>query len=368
MPRRNRQPTRRRAHEARRPRDLDSFTSAYIEAALWSTNDESDPNTGGDPLDANYGIGDITAKTMQLIVEDCADFQKRFGHLIADDDSPEIQRWGRDELAGHDFWLTRAGHGAGFWDGGWPKHGDELTEAAKQYGEFYLQVYRGRIHGQRARSLPKASELRKYPKPERGEPHFVTPQNHHSVADFTGIQQLIEHEYRNGATHVIFGGSMGKDPVLYYPMQNGDYEEGAVWQENGYWHSTAPEYRTVVDRPPSHAERIREYLRRSGSKKVVAARRGHSVRDYIAVDPSGRPISGPSPDYFSTKREADRVGGYVKYHHAPSRPPSARESPMGRRHRSWLPPTPDPRVAPEFPHRARRRPPPRDPSVRRRAR
>lgn len=24
--------------------------------------------------------------------------------------------WSDDERAGHDFWLTRAGHGAGFWD------------------------------------------------------------------------------------------------------------------------------------------------------------------------------------------------------------------------------------------------------------
>lgn len=31
-------------------------------------------------------------------------------------------------MAGHDFWLTSAGHGAGFWDGDWPKYGDLLTK------------------------------------------------------------------------------------------------------------------------------------------------------------------------------------------------------------------------------------------------
>lgn len=41
--------------------------------------------------------------------------------------------------AGHDFVLTVNGHGAGFWDGGWPEHGDELTEDAKPYGEFYAE-------------------------------------------------------------------------------------------------------------------------------------------------------------------------------------------------------------------------------------
>ena len=38
------------------------------------------------------------------------------------------------EHAGHDFWLTRSGHGAGFWDRGLGALGDRLTEAAKVYG------------------------------------------------------------------------------------------------------------------------------------------------------------------------------------------------------------------------------------------
>ena len=129
----------REAPRSRSPR-LDAFTRAYVEAALWSTNDESDER-GGEPLDKNYGVEDIAPETMELIVEDCADFQERFGRLIEDDDPKvvhgEYDRW---EKAGHDFWLTREGHGAGFWDGDWPKHGDELTEAAKSYGEFELYV------------------------------------------------------------------------------------------------------------------------------------------------------------------------------------------------------------------------------------
>lgn len=120
------------AREAARPKRLDEFTRAYIEAMLFSTSDQSDEQ-GGEPLDKNYSVSDIAPETMELIVEDCADFQKRFGHLIEDDGGD----WGR---AGHDFWLTREGHGAGFWDGGWPNHGDELSEAAKSYGGFDLTV------------------------------------------------------------------------------------------------------------------------------------------------------------------------------------------------------------------------------------
>ena len=36
--------------------------------------------------------------------------------------------------AGSDFHFTRNGHGAGFWGGDWPEHGDKLTELSKPYG------------------------------------------------------------------------------------------------------------------------------------------------------------------------------------------------------------------------------------------
>ena len=40
----------------------------------------------------------------------------------------------------HDFWLTRNGHGTGFWDGDYPETGDRLTELAKKFGECNLYV------------------------------------------------------------------------------------------------------------------------------------------------------------------------------------------------------------------------------------
>jgi len=39
-----------------------------------------------------------------------------------------------DEQIGHDFWLTRNGHGAGFWDRGLGDMGEKLTEIAKSFG------------------------------------------------------------------------------------------------------------------------------------------------------------------------------------------------------------------------------------------
>jgi hypothetical protein len=112
---------------------MDEFTQQYFETALWSSSDNSD-DSGGEPLDANHSISDIDPKTRDRMIEDCAEFQKDFGHLIDAGGGDYGQ-------AGHDFWLTRNGHGAGFWDGDWPEpQAEELTEASKDFGEYNLYV------------------------------------------------------------------------------------------------------------------------------------------------------------------------------------------------------------------------------------
>lgn len=230
----------------------DAFTRAYIEAALWSTNDESDEQ-GGEPLDKNYGPGDIDPETMALIEEDCAYFQERYGRLIEEDDSPAIDKWGRWEKAGHDFWLTRNGHGAGFWDGDWPKHGDALTEAAHAFGEFYLTVGDdGVIYG------PPADYYRQH-HPVKGHIEFTANEPRHGqrMADFSTLPEIIEHARMvDGASHVLIAGTRTK---LYFPLGGGRYEEAKVWREHGYWHSEAPGDRTVVERLPNGAQPIETY-------------------------------------------------------------------------------------------------------------
>ena len=111
---------------------LDTFTAAYVEAALWSSTDDA-----GTPLDVAYSTADIAPETLAQMVADCQRFQ-------ADNDLSE----GKLERAGHDFWLTRCGHGAGFWDGDWPETGDKLTEASKAFGNVDLYVGDdGKIYG-----------------------------------------------------------------------------------------------------------------------------------------------------------------------------------------------------------------------------
>lgn len=104
---------------------MDKFTRQYMETALWSSTDDCDT-----PLDANYSITDIAEETQAKMIADCAKFQLD----NADDINDSSQ-------AGHDFWLTRNGHGAGFWDGDYPEEiGKRLTLASKAYGNFNLYV------------------------------------------------------------------------------------------------------------------------------------------------------------------------------------------------------------------------------------
>jgi hypothetical protein len=107
---------------------MQDFIEAYADCALWISVDDT-----GEPLDSVYWIDDIAPDAQEQMTRDCNDFVSRYGGLISDAGLSMGQ-------AGHDFWLTRNGHGAGFWDRGLGAIGDALTEAAKEYGETYLYV------------------------------------------------------------------------------------------------------------------------------------------------------------------------------------------------------------------------------------
>ena len=119
-------------------RPIEKFFNAYVEAALWSSTDES-TEQGGDPLDKNYDASDIDRSTLNRMMRDSIAFLKKNG----DDIGSKYAR------AGHDFWLTRNGHGAGFWDGDWPEpEATRLTRSSERYGPFDLYVGdNGTIYG-----------------------------------------------------------------------------------------------------------------------------------------------------------------------------------------------------------------------------
>lgn len=72
--------------------------------------------------------------------EDCKAFLDKVGRI------PEeacLQAFGLEASLGHDFWLTRNGHGCGFWetDRWTKKYGALLDAKSKEIGEAY--VYEG---------------------------------------------------------------------------------------------------------------------------------------------------------------------------------------------------------------------------------
>lgn len=106
---------------------LDTFQRAYIECALWSSMDDD-----GEPLDSGRDASDVAPKALASMAADCDAFREMVGEALDDID---------DEQAGHDFWLTRNRHGAGFWDRGYaPAIDKALTDAAHSFGEVNLYV------------------------------------------------------------------------------------------------------------------------------------------------------------------------------------------------------------------------------------
>lgn len=116
--------------------NLEEFHRAYMVAALWSSTDED-----GEPLDDMYSVDDISEECKAAMLESCKDFiDANTSDLAEYSAKMACEQWSAEDRAGHDFWLTRNGHGAGFWDRGLGELGDRLSKAAKIYGSVDLYV------------------------------------------------------------------------------------------------------------------------------------------------------------------------------------------------------------------------------------
>ncbi len=115
---------------------MDTFTQAYVEAALWSTTGDNDR-----PLDADISADDLAPEALAKIESDCAAFQEHPAFQAALE-AEACTGCSAEAYAGHDFWLTRCRHGAGFWDTGrWNEpHASKLTDIAHGFGEADLYV------------------------------------------------------------------------------------------------------------------------------------------------------------------------------------------------------------------------------------
>ena len=110
---------------------LDEFTQGYIECAFWC-----DASPDSEDMDG-AGFSDLAPEALASMVQACADFQTENAELLS-----AYYECRAPSYAGHDLWLTRNHHGAGFWDRGLEANLSKLlTDAAHREGECSL--YRG---------------------------------------------------------------------------------------------------------------------------------------------------------------------------------------------------------------------------------
>lgn len=103
------------------PKDLDEFTQGYMEAMEWLLDESVDRDK----------LRGFTRQAIKSAKADCADFQ-RFNKLKLEEYENLSGR--SKSYAGHDFYLSRNGHGTGFFDRGNEPVFQELQGAAKVYG------------------------------------------------------------------------------------------------------------------------------------------------------------------------------------------------------------------------------------------
>lgn len=111
------------------------FLRGYLVASLWSSTDDT-----GEPLDSNFSITNIATESLLSAWAECSRF-------IRECQTDLIHLDGARN--GFNFWLTRAGHGAGFWS----EHSDDesaelamqqLTHVSHGFGEIDLYIGDGR--------------------------------------------------------------------------------------------------------------------------------------------------------------------------------------------------------------------------------
>lgn len=111
----------------------DDPVDAYLVTALWSSTEMSDDPNADEPLDSNYDISDVAPDSRTKAERDCNTFLAKARALVAKIDPEYVLE--NDAHVCYDFWLTRNSHGAGFWDGDYPKEiGKALTDLSKEFG------------------------------------------------------------------------------------------------------------------------------------------------------------------------------------------------------------------------------------------
>ena len=106
-------------------RNIDVILDSYLETALWTEEDMLGEEN-------NFSIYDFSE-------EDRNESRKQIKWFV--DTAKSSLNGLSDTAIGHDIWLSRNGHGSGFWDRDIPKHdSDFLMELCHQLGTVNIYV------------------------------------------------------------------------------------------------------------------------------------------------------------------------------------------------------------------------------------
>lgn len=106
---------------------LNTVVAGYLRAALWTGSREDE--TPYD--DAGFEVDNIDPVSQEQAREDCDKFCREH--------ETDLLASGMSESSiGHNLWLTRCGHGTGFWDRDLGAVGDRLTEGCERIGDATL--------------------------------------------------------------------------------------------------------------------------------------------------------------------------------------------------------------------------------------
>lgn len=130
---------------------LNAAVIAYVDCALWSSpcNGTAHHEHYTDPAeDCDGGLDHIGYNSSDLDPQTALEMRAdvRGWLIFVHEHRPDaLDTWDAGQF-GHDFWLTRNGHGTGYWDryhgpdDPRTAHGQWLTDHCKPYGDVYLYV------------------------------------------------------------------------------------------------------------------------------------------------------------------------------------------------------------------------------------